>query len=228
MTDDEGINLELIYVADPMCSWCWGFAPVVEKIDDSFAIPLRTIVGGLRPGDRAEPIDRIRPMLAHHWGQVAAASGQPFDLEGLDRTDWMYDTLVPDTAVVTMRSMAPDVTLRFLTTLQRAFYSERIDITDPDTHANLISDFPVDPDAFVEAIRSPEMLAATERDFQEAQWLGVTGFPTLLLRDGATTVPLSLGYAPFERVAERINAFVEKNHPDTAVGLVCDIDGDTC
>ncbi|MDH5427723.1 MAG: DsbA family protein, partial [Nitrospirota bacterium] len=22
----------LIYVADPMCSWCWGFSPVLEEI----------------------------------------------------------------------------------------------------------------------------------------------------------------------------------------------------
>jgi len=167
----------------------------------------------------------MRPMLAHHWGQVAAASGQPFDLGGLDRTDWMYDTLVPDIAVVTMRSMAPVETLRFLATLQRAFYAERIDITDPDAHASLVSGFPVDPVAFVEAIRSPEMLAATEKDFLEAQWLGVTGFPTLLMRDGATTVPLSLGYAPFERVAERITNLIEKNHPDAAAGLICEIDG---
>ena len=25
-------GLHFIYFADPMCSWCWGFAPVIEKI----------------------------------------------------------------------------------------------------------------------------------------------------------------------------------------------------
>ncbi|MFV2000670.1 MAG: DsbA family protein [Acidimicrobiia bacterium] len=225
MVDQQDLSLEITYVGDPMCSWCWGFAPVVEKIDDSFDIPVRTIIGGLRPGDSAEPIDRIRPMLEHHWNQVAAVSGQPFDLGGLDRTDWMYDTLVADTAVVTMRSAAPAETLRFLATVQRAFYAERIDVTDPDVYPDLVADFPVDPDAFCEALRSPEMSAATEQDFLESRWLGVSGFPTLLLRDGATAVPISVGYAPFERVAERINGFIEKNHPEAADGLVCDIDG---
>jgi len=225
MVDQQDLPLEITYVGDPMCSWCWGFAPVVEKIDDSFEIPVRTIIGGLRPGDSAEPIDRIRPTLEHHWKQVAAVSGQPFDLAGIDRTDWMYDTLVADTAVVTMRSAAPAETLRFLATVQRAFYADRIDVTDPDVYPDLVAGFPVDPDSFVEALRSPEMLAATEQDFLESRWLGVSGFPTMLLRDGATTVPISLGYAPFERVAERINGFIEKNHPEAAEGLVCDIDG---
>jgi putative protein-disulfide isomerase len=221
-------NLELIYVADPMCSWCWGFAPTIDKIDASYDIPIRIVVGGLRPGDRAEPLDLIRGHLEHHWHQVAAASGQPFDLGGLDRQGWMYDTMTADTAVVTMRSMAPDETLRFFARLQRAFYAERVDVTDADVYPKVLEGFPIDPDAFVANLRSADMKAAVEKDFQEALWLGVTGFPTLLLRDGASTVPLSLGYAPFERVAERLNGLIERNHPDAAAGIVCDIDGEAC
>jgi putative protein-disulfide isomerase len=224
----ESSSLELLYVADPMCSWCWGFAPVVEKIDRSFNIPMRVVIGGLRPGDRAEPLDRIRGILEHHWAQVAAASGQPFDPRSLDRTGWMYDTLVPDTAVVTMRSLAPTQTLRFLATVQQAFYAEGIDVTDPDVYSDLVAGYSVDPESFVDAIRSAEMLAGTEQDFREAQWLGVTGFPTLLLRDGTTTVPISLGYAPFESVDERITAYIDKNYQDAAGSLVCDIDGEVC
>ena len=228
MTPAEAGPLELLYIADPMCSWCWGFAPVIDKIDRSFDIPVRVVVGGLRPGDRAEPLNRVRAMLEHHWAQVGAASGQPFDVRALDRTDWMYDTLVPDTAVVTMRSRAPDETLRFLSAVQRAFYADVVDVTDPDVYRVLVDDFPVDPDVFVAAIRSPEMQAVAEQDFRAAQWIGVTGFPTLLLRDGATTIPLSLGYAPFEQVADRINGIVKKNFPDSEQALVCDIDDPTC
>jgi putative protein-disulfide isomerase len=165
-------------------------------------------------------------MLEHHWAQVGAASGQPFDVEALNRTDWMYDTLVPDTAVVVMRSTAPDEALRFLAVVQRAFYADVIDVTDPDVYRDLVVGFPVDPDEFVAAIRSPEMQAVAEQDFREAQWIGVTGFPTLLLRDGATTIPLSLGYAPFEQVAERIDGIMEKNLRAATQMPVCEIDGD--
>ena len=31
----------LYYVADPMCSWCWGFQPVLEKVKE--AVPERVI-----------------------------------------------------------------------------------------------------------------------------------------------------------------------------------------
>jgi putative protein-disulfide isomerase len=222
------VELELVYIADPMCSWCWGFAPIIEKVETSFDIRLRVVIGGLRPGERAEPIDRIRDYVSHHWTQVAAASGQPFDHAGLDRDGWMYDTLMADTAVVTMREVAPYETRRFLDTVQRAFYSQRIDVTEAEVYRDLVLGFPVDPDEFVTQIRSAEMKAAAEQDFREAQWLGVTGFPTLLLRDGASTLPISYGYAPFETVAGRINGLIEKNHPDDAADLVCDLNGGVC
>ena len=225
---EPAVNLEIVYVADPMCSWCWGFAPTIEQVETAYDIPLRVVVGGLRPGNRAEPLDAIRGLLQHHWGQVAAASGQPFDLAGLDREGWTYDTMTADTAVVTMRQMAPDETLRFFARVQRAFYAERIDVTDPAVYPVLLDGFPVDGTDFVEALVSTEMRAATEKDFEEAAWLGITAFPTLLLHDGTSTVPLSLGYAPFERVAQRLNGLLERNHPEVAEGLVCDIDGGAC
>jgi len=42
----------LIYFADPMCSWCWGFAPVIAQVRERYgeALPVRLVLGGLRPG----------------------------------------------------------------------------------------------------------------------------------------------------------------------------------
>jgi hypothetical protein len=35
------VALEFVYVGDPMCSWCWGFSPALEKLDSRYGIPLR-------------------------------------------------------------------------------------------------------------------------------------------------------------------------------------------
>ena len=39
----------LYYVADPMCSWCWGFQPVLEKVKEAVPEELSPvyIMGGL-------------------------------------------------------------------------------------------------------------------------------------------------------------------------------------
>ncbi len=41
---------ELIFVLDPMCSWCWGFAPVIEQLRETQAdnYNFSLVMGGLR------------------------------------------------------------------------------------------------------------------------------------------------------------------------------------
>ncbi|HAF94352.1 MAG TPA: disulfide bond formation protein DsbA, partial [Pseudomonas sp.] len=45
------MSARLIYVMDPMCSWCWGFAPVMQALAEQAAnrgVGLHLVVGGLR------------------------------------------------------------------------------------------------------------------------------------------------------------------------------------
>ncbi|MDH5423255.1 MAG: DsbA family protein, partial [Acidimicrobiia bacterium] len=101
------LDLELIYVADPMCSWCWGFAPSIEAIADHHSdLPVRVVMGGLRPGAAAEPLsDGMRSYLRQAWTAVGDRSGQPFDHSFLDRDGWTYDTERAAIAVVAMRQV---------------------------------------------------------------------------------------------------------------------------
>ena len=42
----------LYYFGDPMCSWCWGFRPVLEQVDLEYPELKRvTVMGGLRGGE---------------------------------------------------------------------------------------------------------------------------------------------------------------------------------
>ena len=43
----------LVYFADPMCSWCYGFSPVIGAIAERFEgrMPLDLVMGGLRAGN---------------------------------------------------------------------------------------------------------------------------------------------------------------------------------
>lgn len=222
--------LEFIYVGDPMCSWCWGFAPVLDELQANFTIPIRVVAGGLRPGPSAEPLnDQMRATLAHHWEQVAERSGQPFDHTFLQRNDgWVYDTELADTAVVTMRQLHSNQTLPFFFKLQSAFYAEGVDITDPVVYPGLLDGFDVDGDQFMKLLTSPEMKAKAWQDFAEARRLGVTGFPALLLDEGDRIVAASPGYVPAETLIPAIRAWILEQHTDLAPGLVCDLDGGAC
>ncbi len=212
-------DFELIYVGDPMCSWCYGFGPVIERLDARFAFPTRLIIGGLRPGPAAEVLDdRKKEFLTHHWEEIGERTGQPFDLAGLDRDGWIYDTMMADTAAVTMRELSPDAALPFFARLQRAFYAEAIDVTDPEVYPTLLDGFDVGADRFVDALASLEMQQATHGDFARARALGATGFPTLYLRADDDTYLVSPGYAPYETLEPALTGFLEERFPEMAAG----------
>src|SRR5690606_27099081 len=77
----SAMDKELVYFADPMCSWCYGFAPVVAAIEQHFRgrLPLRLVMGGLRAGQTQPMRDKDRDYVRNEWVRVNAATGQPFD-----------------------------------------------------------------------------------------------------------------------------------------------------
>ncbi len=217
-------DLEFIYVGDPMCSWCWGFAPVLERMTEVYDIPIRVVVGGLRPGsDGQELDDRFALTLAHHWEQVEHASSQPFDRAFLERRDgWVYDTETPAIAVAAMRELSPDDTLRFHTRLQRAFYAEGVDITDRSAYPPLLDDFDIDAGKFADLLASDEMRTRAWQDFAEARSYGATGFPTLLVRDGEEYGIVTRGYLPADRLLPALSDWLLTKYTDTGEALFCE------
>ena len=218
---------ELIYVVDPMCSWCWGFAPAFRAVMDHHAdLKVNVVAGGLRPGSAAQPLDdRLRAMLAHHWEQVAETSGQPFDSEVLQRQDWVYDTELADMAVVTMRTLAPHETVPFVHHLHEAFYAKAIDITDLSVYPSLVAGFDVDADDFMTALQLDEIKTATWQDFNLAQRLGATGFPTVFGFRNGEAMALTRGYIDAESFDQVVHRWLELTVPDVAPGATCSIDG---
>lgn len=189
---------EIIYVGDPMCSWCWGIAPELDELKRRRPdLPLRVIVGGLRPGPSAEVVtERMAETLAHHWRQVTARSGQPFDHAILARGGWTYDTEPACKAVVVMREIDEAQAWPLFKRLQRAFYAEGIEVWDPATLPPLVAEFDVDVDGFMEAFHTPDATKATWRDFATARNWGISGFPTVIARDGDRGHVIAEGYTP--------------------------------
>ena len=194
----ESSTSRFVYVGDPMCSWCWGFAPVIESIAERYETPVEVVVGGLRPGPAAEPLDTIRPYLTEHWVEIGERTGQPFDLAGLDRTDWVYDTEMAARAVVAVRQTAPDKALEAFTRIQRAFYAEAVDVTDASAYPALFEELGVESASSV--FESEESKTIAWEDFSRARSLGVNGFPGLLVFHEGNYQVVTRGFAPGDQL----------------------------
>jgi putative protein-disulfide isomerase len=200
----------LIYVGDPMCSWCWGFAPEVESLAED--LPVEVVVGGLRPGPMAQVLDdRMADFLSRHWVEIAERTGQPFATEFLQRRDgWVYDTEPAAIAVTQMREVHPTATLDYFTDVQLAFYGRGEDVTDFDVLSALAGDYDIDRQAFTDALTTEDARKRAWEDFSRSRNWGISGFPTLVgeLDDGRLAL-LARGWAPASTIRKRIASVAE-------------------
>ncbi|HQT79111.1 MAG TPA: DsbA family protein [Rhodopila sp.] len=172
----------LVYFADPMCSWCWGFSPVIEAIERDFGstLPIRLVLGGLRPGTTEPMTDDGKSEIRSHWEHVHEASGQPFDMEFFARDGFVYDTEPCSRAVVVMRRAGMPAALAGLRRIHTAFYAENRDVTQLEELTAIAVELGFPEAGFRSAWNSDEAKLETQRDFALSQASGIRGFPTLI------------------------------------------------
>ncbi len=197
---DEATATEkhILYFADPMCSWCWGFAPVIDALAAAAAdrATLRVIMGGLRPGTTRPMSARAKTDVRHHWEEVQALTGQPFAFDFFAREGFVYDTEPASRAVVVVQNRVRARALAYLHAIQHAFYAENRDVTDATILASLAEPFAVDAPTFATDFASYGAIKTTQAGFQLAQTMGIGGFPTVILRDAGGFACLTAGYQP--------------------------------
>lgn len=203
-------DLEIIYIGDPMCSWCWGFAPVLDEMVSNYGgvADFRIIVGGLRPGNWAQQMDNsTKKEIRSHWQHVEEATGQPFDYEFFEREGFLYDTEPAARAVVAVRNIAPEKEFPFFKALQKGFYSQNLDITLEENYLIILEDQGIDEGKFREIFHSNSNKEQTYQDFASAGQMGIRGFPAVVLRRGDELALLTSGYQPYYNLSPLISEY---------------------
>ncbi|OYV51095.1 MAG: protein-disulfide isomerase [Burkholderiales bacterium 21-58-4] len=197
----------LIYFADPMCSWCWGFSHVIAEIEKAFDVPIRLVLGGLRPGTSRPMSDEDKASIRAHWENVHDMTGQPFDWDFFGRSHFVYDTEPACRAVVVMRRQGKG--LAAFHRIQKTFYVENLDVTSEPILAGIAVELGMEAERFLEAWHAVDAIDETRRDFSLTQGSGVTGFPTLVASGskGHAYSVVTRGYQPPETVFQILESW---------------------
>jgi putative protein-disulfide isomerase len=184
----------LIYIGDPMCSWCYGFSPELDKIREAF--PLTTfemVMGGLRSGGQ-ETMSDLRAFLSSHWIEVEKASGQRFNHSILKRDDLIYNTEPACRAAIVAKQLNPFVSYEYFKRLQKSFYLDNQVPTDVDVFIGIATDLGIDPTDFKEKFNHRQAKMDAYSEFDLANTLGAQGFPTLIAKINGRLFLVTNGY----------------------------------
>lgn len=197
-------NDTLIYIGDPLCSWCYGFSPELDKVLKQFPnAPFEMVMGGLRPEGK-ETIGELKEFLKDHWLEVKRASGQEFNFSIFDQEDLYYDTEPACRAVLIVKELKPAAMYAYFKAVQKAFYYDNANHLVEDTYITLAKNFDIDEDKFRSMFRSPSGKMTSYKDFELAQLMGVRGFPSLIAKIDGKYYQIANGYSKAEKMINRL------------------------
>lgn len=192
----------LYYVWDPLCGWCYGFAPVMDSVEQHYAgrLKVELVLGGLAIGERAAPVSEaygyIKGALQTVENRTGVAFGQGFrDL--LEEGSYVYNSLPPCKAIVRVRQTHPETVLEYAHLVQSRFFREGANLNDPATYRAINRSLNLPEDLTDPVFNNPAWDEKLAEEFNRARELGATGFPTLVLQNGKSRVTLARGYTDF-------------------------------
>lgn len=203
-------NTKIIYVGDPMCSWCYGIAPEYSRLIDRFDgdLEFELVMGGLRPYN-TQTMPELKDFLTEHWHEVNERSGQEFSYGILDDASITYDTEPPSRATVVVRQLSPEKEIEFFKKAQTLFYKENKNMHLAESYYELLDDMNIDKESFTTAFNSDEMKRKIKDDFSRASALNVNSFPTIILEHEGKYHAIARGYSTADKMIKRIENIVK-------------------
>lgn len=191
---------QLIFVLDPMCSWCWGFHPVIERLskEHTDTYTFSVVMGGLRTSGQMQWDTQNKAYLKSAWDAVHQATNQPFNYTLLNQSHFDYDTYPSCKAVITIRELyGEDAAFKYLHDIQKAFYIESKDITSTEVLASYVTE---DKEAFLTFFNSARAHTLMEHDVAKARSMGANAFPSVVKIDQDGHMVCLKGYRSLEDI----------------------------
>ncbi len=180
----KSVQAKLYYVHDPMCSWCWGFSTVWQKIQAQLPDTIQTqrILGGLAP-DSSEPMPTSMQLnLQQNWQRIQQViPGTQFNYDFWSSNSPRRSTYPACRAVIAAKAQNGAYELPMIRAIQEAYYLNAKNPSDDATLIELASIVECNVDRFTEDLNSEYTHSELMSEIHFARRLGAQGFPSLFI-----------------------------------------------
>ena len=196
----------LIYVHDPMCSWCYGFRPTWQALKKQLpkTLPVVSLLGGLADDSDVPMAPETAAYLKEVWTRIETVCGVPFNY-----SYWEQEPLPPRTTYIACRAVIAAERLAgrgeaFAERIQDAYYNEATNVWDVEVLVNLAESFGFRGEAFKSELESADVRAVHDEQRALAERLEVTGYPSLLLIRDEQGYPIAVRHGDADGMLEDI------------------------
>jgi putative protein-disulfide isomerase len=207
-TQDENVDLDIVYFTDPLCCWSWAMKPQLARLNADWkgTIHWRYCMGGLLPSwnQYMDSLNNIsRPV---QMGPVWMQAGQLTNLP-IPHRIWIDDPPASSypacIAVKCAMLQSPELGELYLHFIQEAIMMHSLNISKYEVLQQVAEQVTAtatcfDLDRFIADMNNGNGLEAFRKDIQEVKYRSIQRFPTLLIRRTAQMPLLVTGYKPVD------------------------------
>lgn len=197
----------LIYVHDPMCSWCWGFEPTRQIIFAAVngRMQIRRMVGGLAPDSDVPMPTEMRSMLQQTWQQIQQTiPGTRFNFEFWQKCSPRRSTYPANRAVLAAREQGDEFDAQMTARIQQAYYLEAKNPSDNSTLIKLATDIGLDSERFANDLVADSIQQQLNDEIRTAREMGINSFPSLAVKNTGGLHHIRLNYTHPEAMLREI------------------------
>jgi putative protein-disulfide isomerase len=205
----------VIFVTDPLCSWCWGMAPDIARIRKTLSgrMDFDFALGGINVGNAAPLRDSALPRFRALWEEVSAVTGQRFCGRLPSDPGFIYNSRPACAGVMAARMIRDAPPFDFLESLQRAFFLEARNVTSTNVMAGIAVECGLDETTFLETLASAEIGASVAIEMDGCRSYGTRALPAVLVETEVGRRLFAGGYVSYEFLLQGLEDWLARNPP---------------
>ncbi|ENQ8746916.1 DsbA family protein [Vibrio parahaemolyticus] len=205
--------IKLYYVHDPMCSWCWGYKPTIEKLKQQLPgmIQFEYVVGGLAPDTNLPMPPEMQQKLEGIWKQIETQLGTKFNYDFWKLCTPVRSTYQSCRAVIAAGFQ--DSYEQMLEAIQHAYYLRAMPPHEEATHLQLAKEIGLNVQQFKNDMDGTLLEGVFQDQLSLAKSLGVNSYPSLVLQINDAYFPIEVDYLSTEPTLKLIRERIIENMP---------------
>jgi len=179
------MNKKLIYVHDPMCSWCYGFSKTYRQLIENLPDDIEVIrlLGGLAPDTEEIMPESTRQMVQQNWVRISQViPGVEFNYDFWTKCQPRRATYPACRAVIAAREQGDEYDVAMTHKIQQAYYQQARNPSENETLTDLAGETGLDQDRFAEQLMDESTQQQLLDEIATARSIGISGFPSLVLQ----------------------------------------------
>ncbi|WP_457934747.1 DsbA family protein [Pseudoalteromonas sp. SCSIO 43210] len=195
---------KLIYIHDPMCSWCWGYTPTWLKLKAELEnkLTVEYKVGGLAPDSQTAMTQNMKERLESIWHKIESELGTQFNFDFWKKNQPRRSTYPACRAALIARKKNKESEM--IEAIQHAYYLNAQNPSDDSVLICLAEQIGLNKNEFTVALLSDEVNYELKVELQYTRSLPIHGFPSLVFLREDKLYSIEINYKDWRHTYNQI------------------------